>query len=85
VSVDWIPGGLSPEDEARYQGVVEAYMQVDLSPLVGVVPIGLTAERSAVRVELIALEVRRGGGILYWKAYPAEERMLGGCPDLRWR
>lgn len=47
------------------------------SPLVRVIPIGQAADVSGVRVELIALEVRETGALLYWKAFPAQERFLG--------
>ncbi|HEV8699000.1 MAG TPA: hypothetical protein VGQ89_14990 [Candidatus Limnocylindrales bacterium] len=54
-----------------------AAIQGDWVRLVRVVAIGQEIDVADVRVELIALEVRDAGAILYWKAYPAVERMLG--------
>jgi hypothetical protein len=47
------------------------------SRLVRVIPIGQVAEVSDVRVELIAMEVRETGALVYWKAFPAQDRLLG--------
>src|SRR5450759_5143571 len=42
-----------------------------------VVGIGQVARDAGVSVELIALEIREAGCVLYWKAHPDQERPLG--------
>ena len=64
---------MSPED-ARLIGLAG---NVQLSPLVRVVPIGQQAEADGIRVELIALEIREAGAVLYWRAFTTDDRMLG--------
>jgi hypothetical protein len=76
-SVVYGRGGLSSGEAAWYRRLLEARAAVDQSPLVRVVPLGLAVERSRVRVELIALELRASGAILYWKAYSPDAKLLG--------
>jgi hypothetical protein len=66
--------GMSPEDAANLIGLAG---QVQLSPLVRVVSIGQQAEADGIRVELIALEIREAGAVLYWRAFTTDDRMLG--------
>jgi hypothetical protein len=42
-----------------------------------VVGIGQVARDAGVLVELIALEIREAGCVLYWRAHPDQERPLG--------
>ena len=53
------------------------YQEIQASPLVRVVGIGQIATDAGVSVELIALEVRTAGCVLYWKAYADRIRLLG--------
>ena len=57
------------------------YLEVSASPLVRVIGIGQQAEDAGIRVELIALEIRQLGAILYWKAYTFEEGLASPAPD----
>src|SRR5450759_746796 len=53
------------------------YSDIGASPLRRVVGIGQVARDAGVLVELIALEIREAGCVLYWKAHPDQERPLG--------
>ena len=74
--MDYFPN-LSEEDDERIASALRAQADVESSPLIRVVAIGRASEAADVRVELIALEVRAIGAILFWKAYPSVDRMLG--------
>jgi len=75
--VDFIdPKDVPPEAWEQLRNF-KAHMDLETSRLVRVIAIGHEVDVADVRVELIALEVRDAGAILYWKAYPALERMLG--------
>jgi hypothetical protein len=65
-------------DEAnRALEISRWYVDVAASPLRRVVGIGQVARDAGVSVELIALEIREAGCVLYWKAHPDQERSLG--------
>ncbi len=73
-----VVSGAVPLDEARRTlEISRRYVEVGQSPLLRVVGIGLAATDAGVTVELIALEIRGAGAILYWKARLDEQRMLG--------
>lgn len=75
--VDFLdPNDMPPEAWERLQGI-RAHIDVATSRLTRVIGIGQQVDVDGVRVELIALEVREVGALLYWKAYPAVRRMLG--------
>jgi hypothetical protein len=67
---------MSPE-EAKLIELAGNFVEVHLSPLVRVVAIGQQVEADGVRVELIALEVREAGAVLYWRAFATKDRILG--------
>jgi hypothetical protein len=69
---DWRP---SDEWFAR----IEASRTVAPSPLRGVVAVGQSADVSGLVVELIAIEVRERGAILYLRARAEVDRMLVGA------
>ena len=46
------------------------------SPLVGVVPVAMTVDTAGVIVDLLAIEVRELGAILYWRARSSREVLL---------
>jgi hypothetical protein len=71
------PGPLLVEDARRALELSQAYWIVEAGPLRRVVGIGQVATDADVRIELIALEIRKAGSILYWKARPDPERALG--------
>jgi hypothetical protein len=75
--MDFLPGGISPEDAAKLMRSADAYERLKGSPLVRVIGIGQQREADSIRVELIALEMREGGAILYWRAYPLGQQFLG--------
>ncbi len=76
-AMDFVPDPRSPEDYARFMELATGYVEVSSSPLVRVIGIGQQAEDAGIRVELIAMEIRELGAILYWKAYTFEEGLLG--------
>jgi hypothetical protein len=53
------------------------YADIAADPLRLVLGIGQIEVDGGVSVELIALEIREGGCLLYWKAHPRPERPLG--------
>lgn len=74
------PDGLTPEVikrliEDRRQFVDE--QKIDRSSLVRVLGIAETVETEGIRVELIALEIRAAGAVLYWKAHSRDQGILG--------
>jgi hypothetical protein len=75
--MDFVPDPRSPEDFAKFMERATGYVEISSSPLVRVIGIGQQAEDAGIRVELIAVEVRRLGAILYWKAYKLQEGLLG--------
>jgi hypothetical protein len=70
------PDNVPPELWERFRHA-ERFEDLERGRLVSVVAIGQTVEDQDVRVELIALEVREAGAVLYWRAYPTEDRWLG--------
>ena len=67
-----------PVDEAnRALELSRWYVAIGASPLRRVVGIGQVAADAGVSVELIALEIREAGCVLYWKAHTDAERPLG--------
>ena len=75
-------GSVSIEEARRSLEVVEAYWAVQASPLRRVIGVGMTASDSGISVELIAIEVRATGAVVYWKAHPEPGRTLGE-PEIR--
>ena len=75
--MDCLPGDMSPQDRDKFSDRWNTYLELSGSPLVRVVGLGRQAEGAGLRVELIALEIREVGAILYWKAYSSAEQMLG--------
>jgi Clp amino terminal domain, pathogenicity island component len=67
-----------PVDEARRTLELSRWhVDIGASPLRRVVGIGQVAVDAGVSVELIALEIREAGCVLYWRAHPDQERPLG--------
>ena len=52
------------------------WLSIVPSPLVRVIPIGQTVEAAGVTVELLAIEVRERGAVLYWRARADRELPL---------
>jgi hypothetical protein len=71
------PGPLLVEDARRTLELSQVYWRVAADPLRRVVGIGQIAQDAGVTVDLIALEMRQAGCILYWKARPDPMRPLG--------
>ena len=67
---------MSAED-AELIELAEYFVNVHTSRLVRVVAIGKQVEADGIRVELIALEVREAGAVLYWRAFAAVDGILG--------
>lgn len=66
---DWRP---SPELLADW----ETLRAIPQSPLLQVVGIGRTVEAAEVTVDLLAVEVRQRGAVIYWRARSAREAIL---------
>src|SRR5450756_1150713 len=67
-----------PVDEAnRTLELSRWYWDIGSSPLRRVAGIGQVAVDAGISVELIALEIREAGCVLYWRAHPDQERPLG--------
>ena len=66
---DWRP---SPEVLADW----EAVRAIPQSPLVQVVGIGRTVVAAEIAVDLLAIEVREQGAVIYWRARSAREGLL---------
>jgi hypothetical protein len=75
--LDPVPGPLPVEEARRAYELSVAYSDVAAGRLRQVVGIGMAATDAGVVLELIALEIRDAGSILYWKARPDPERALG--------
>ncbi len=76
-AMDPVSGPPPVEDARRAYELSVAYWDVAAGPLRQVVGIGMAATDAGVVLELIALEIRDGGSILYWKARPDPGRLLG--------
>ena len=77
--MDAVPGSMFGEEDAARMldtsmGNFEGRNSSALDRVVG---IGQAVEASGVVVEMIALEVREGGGVLYWRTETSEDQMLG--------
>jgi hypothetical protein len=72
-----VPAPLPVDEATRVLEVSRWYVDIGASPLRRVVGIGQVARDAGVSVELIALEIREAGCVLYWKAHPDRERPLG--------
>lgn len=70
------PDDLTPEMLDRLREFVPQF-EVNAGQLRRVIPIGQAVEVSGTRVELIAMEIRDSGAIVYWKAFTDQERMIG--------
>jgi hypothetical protein len=75
--LDPVTGPPPVEDARRAYELSVAYSDVAAGRLRQVVGIGLAATDAGVVLELIALEIRDAGSILYWKARPDPGRLLG--------
>jgi hypothetical protein len=75
--MDPVTGPPPVEDARRVYELSVAYSDVAAGRLKQVVGIGIAAADAGVVLELIALEIRDAGSILYWKARPDPERLLG--------
>jgi hypothetical protein len=58
-----------PVDAQRYYDIV-------LSPIVRVLAVGQVVEAAGITVELLAIEVRETGALLYWRAHPPQNIVL---------
>jgi hypothetical protein len=72
-----VPASLPVDEATRALEVSRWYVDIGASPLRRVIGIGQVARDAGVSVELIALEIREAGCVLYWKAHPDQERLLG--------
>ena len=72
-----VPAPLSVDEANRALELSRWYVDIGASPLQKVVGIGQVAGDAGVSVELIALEIRAAGCVLYWKAHSDQERPLG--------
>jgi hypothetical protein len=70
------PDDLTPEILDRLREFVPQF-EVNAGQLRRVIPIGQAVEVSGTRVELIAMEIRDAGAIVYWKAFTDQERLIG--------
>jgi hypothetical protein len=70
-------GPLPPDEMRRLMESADRYKQLEESALDRVIAVGRAVGAGAVRFELIALELRSAGAILYWKAYTNEPVFLG--------
>ncbi len=75
--LDPVTGPLPVEEARRTLELSQAYWRVAADPLRRVVGLGQVVTEAGVTVELIALEIRDAGAILYWRARPDLERPLG--------
>jgi len=75
--LDPVTGPLPVEEARRTLELSQVYWRVAADPLRRVVGLGQVATEAGVTVELIALEIRDAGAILYWRARPDLERPLG--------
>ena len=76
-ALDPVPGPLPVEEARRAYELSVAYSDVAAGRLRQVVGIGMAVTDADVVLELIALEIRDAGSVLYWKARPDPERPLG--------
>jgi hypothetical protein len=55
---------------------VHPSVEVILSPLKRVIGVGRMAHAAGIAVELLAIEVRAAGAIVYWRATPVADQVL---------
>jgi hypothetical protein len=72
-----VPAPLPIDEATRALEISRWCVDIAASPLRRVVGIGQVAADADVSVELIALEIRAAGCVLYWKAHSVPERLLG--------
>jgi Clp amino terminal domain, pathogenicity island component len=72
-----VPAPIPVDEASRAIEISRWYVDVAASPLRRVVGIGQVAADADVSLELIALEIRAAGCVLYWKAHTVPERLLG--------
>jgi hypothetical protein len=70
--VNILPEGVPPEEWAKLLEAMPA-LTVPSSPLVRVIAVGLSVTASHVMVDLIAIEVREAGAVIYWRALAARD------------
>ena len=73
----FVHGPASIDDARRELVAAEAYSAVQAALLRRVVGIGGVAVDAGIVMELVALEIRATGGLLYWTARPDPARTLG--------
>ena len=71
------PGPISEEDAARRLDMSMTNFEVGMGALDRVIGIGQATEAAGILVELIALEIREGGGVLHWRTQTNADRVLG--------
>jgi hypothetical protein len=69
-------GRWQPPDQTREVTFSHPSLELPLTPLDRVIAIGQTVETAGINVELLAIEVRTAGALLYWRARPVRELML---------
>lgn len=65
--MDFHLDGIPPEHLARLLEAMPG-LSIPSSPLVRVIPVAQTVEAHGVTVDLIAIEVRAAGAVVYWRA-----------------
>jgi hypothetical protein len=75
-----VPIPLAVDEASHALEVSRWYWEIGASPLRRVVGIGQVIDDAGIAVEFIALEIRGAGCVLYWKARPIHDRLLG-APD----
>jgi hypothetical protein len=75
------PEPVPPEEAERFRQMARSFVEIETSPLRRVIGVGLESTASGISVELIALEIRERGAVLYWKAHRRGAGMIGG-PDI---
>jgi hypothetical protein len=72
-----VPSPASVEEASLALEVSRQYLDIQTSPLLRVIGIGQVATDAGVTVELLALEIRTAGCVLYWKAHGERIGLLG--------
>jgi Clp amino terminal domain, pathogenicity island component len=72
-----VPAPIPVDEATRALELSRWYVDIGASPLRRVVGIGQVASDADISVELIALEIRAAGCVLYWKAHSVSGRPLG--------
>jgi hypothetical protein len=70
--LDFLPESIPPEHWAKLLDEMPG-LAIPSSPLIRVVAIGQSVETQGVTVDLIAMEVRQAGAVLYWRALASRD------------